>query len=94
MTYKEQLKHPKWQRKRLEIFDRDKWKCLICNTEGDETNQLTIHHLYYLPGLMAWDYEDESLKTCCAKCHHILTFDLSKLSGLIAWQIITSKLIL
>ncbi len=28
MTYAEQLKDPRWQKRRLEILQRDEWRCL------------------------------------------------------------------
>jgi 5-methylcytosine-specific restriction endonuclease McrA len=40
-TYSEKLTHPKWQRKRLEILNRDGFKCVLC---GNEEMQLQIHH--------------------------------------------------
>lgn len=48
MTYKEKLKDPRWQKKRLEIFDRDGWKCVEC---GDKDSTLNVHHIFYLSGL-------------------------------------------
>ena len=30
MNYSEQLKSPKWQKKRLEIMQRDKFTCQLC----------------------------------------------------------------
>lgn len=33
LTYEEQLKRPEWAAKRLEILERDGFKCIDCNTE-------------------------------------------------------------
>ena len=88
MNYKEQIKHPKWQRKRLEIFERDNWKCRICQ---ENNKQLQVHHLYYLPNTMIWDYDNEAMVTLCEEHHRQLTYDLSKLSGLIAFEILSHK---
>lgn len=88
MTYKEQMKSPKWQKKRLEIMQRDNFKCTIC---GNDKDQLHIHHLYYRPGFKIFDYENESLVTVCNKCHEKLTHDLPKLSGLIAFKILKKE---
>lgn len=49
MKYSEQLKHPKWQKKRLEILKRDKWKCKKCK---DDTTTLNVHHKEYLCAFM------------------------------------------
>jgi len=65
-TYSEKLKHPKWQKKRLEIMERDKFKCKLC---GDEETMLQIHHKEYVNGNDPWDYEDRELITLCEHCH-------------------------
>lgn len=88
MNYSEQINDPRWQRKRLKIFERDNFTCRTCK---DKEKQLQVHHLYYLPGLLIWEYEDEALVTVCKDCHEILTKELGKLSGLIAFQILQNK---
>jgi len=87
MNYTEQLTDGRWQKKRLEIFQRDNFKCRCCKT----TNKLTVHHLYYVPKTMIWDYDDEGLITICKECHNKITFDLAKLSGIIAFKILTGE---
>lgn len=64
--YSELLKDPRWQKKRLEIMERDKWCCAVCH---DKTNTLMVHHKYYEHGRAPWDYPDESLVTLCEFCH-------------------------
>jgi hypothetical protein len=66
MEYIELLKSPKWQRKRLEIFDRDGFTCRFC---GATDNQLHVHHLIYLKDKYPWEYGDEYLLTLCDICH-------------------------
>lgn len=66
MTYKEKLLDPKWQKKRLEIFERDLFKCQHCE---DYESTLHVHHTYYEFGKEIWDYENESLITLCESCH-------------------------
>ena len=44
MTYKEKLLDPRWQKKRLEILNRDNFTCQCC---GDDKKTLNIHHKYY-----------------------------------------------
>jgi hypothetical protein len=65
MTYSEKLKDPRWQKKRLEIFNRDNWTCLKC---GSSTKTLVVHHLKYKSD--PWEIEDEFLKTLCEDCHN------------------------
>ncbi len=64
--YSEKLKHPKWQKKRLQILERDNYFCQSC---GDDENQLHVHHIKYIFGKEIWDYKDELLITLCHNCH-------------------------
>ncbi|WP_349966282.1 HNH endonuclease [Phocaeicola massiliensis] len=66
MNYKEQIKSPKWQKRRLEILQRDDFKCQIC---GDSENTLNVHHLVYHKDRNIWEYEDWELITLCEECH-------------------------
>lgn len=70
MTYAEKLKDPRWQRKRLEIFQRDDFKCIWCK---DSTKTLHVHHLKYERKNEPWDYNNEYLVTVCEYCHEIET---------------------
>ena len=58
---------PRWQRKRLEIFNRDAWKCVQCN---DSTTELHVHHKVYRGEL--WEAHNDELQTLCHKCHSAL----------------------
>lgn len=66
MEYNEQIKHPSWQRRRLEILSRDNFTCQIC---GSRDRALHVHHLVYEKGRMIWDYPDSRLITLCEECH-------------------------
>lgn len=66
MSYAEQLKHPFWQRKRLEVLGDANWKCECCD---DGTRTLHVHHKRYVKGRMAWEYEREELAALCEECH-------------------------
>ena len=67
-TYSEKLKHPKWQRRRLEIMSRDNFTCKIC---GDTETPFNVHHLSYSGE--PWDAPEEQLITLCVDCHHIVS---------------------
>lgn len=54
--YLEKLKDPRWQKKRLEIFERDNWTCKSCN---DRNSTLNVHHLIYHRDLEPWEYPNE-----------------------------------
>lgn len=64
--YSDQFKDPRWQRKRLEIFERDGWSCQSC---GDAESTLNVHHMRYLGNLDPWDYPNDLLITLCEECH-------------------------
>lgn len=64
--YAELLRHPLWQKKRLQIMERDKWVCTGCLSS--ETT-LNVHHKKYVWGRKPWEYEDSELITLCEICH-------------------------
>lgn len=64
--YYEKLKDPRWQKKRLEVFQRDEFRCQAC---FDDESTLTVHHRYYDKGLEPWEYPLEALVTLCQNCH-------------------------
>lgn len=65
MTYSEKLKDPRWQRKRLEIMERDDFTCRDC---GSRDKTLHVHHCHYDKG-EPWEARDDILLTLCADCH-------------------------
>ena len=65
-SYAEKLKDPRWQKKRLEIFERDGWECVRC---GDATTELHVHHKRYDKWKNPWDYNNQDLETLCEFCH-------------------------
>ena len=66
MTYAEKFKDPRWQKKRLEVLERDKWACKNC---GDSESTLHVHHKYYTKGKDPWEYPIDAFLTLCAECH-------------------------
>ncbi len=65
-TYLDLLKNPKWQQKRLQILERDKFKCQDC---GDDESTLHVHHKIYYSDRKPWEYKDSELITLCEGCH-------------------------
>lgn len=65
-SYFELLKDPRWQKKRLEIMERDGWSCRRCS---DCESTLSVHHQYYEKGFDPWDYDSATLITLCDPCH-------------------------
>jgi hypothetical protein len=66
MNYQELLKHPKWQKKRLQIMERDNWKCNGCKSEE---KTLHVHHKIYIKDRKPWEYKDGNFITYCHDCH-------------------------
>jgi hypothetical protein len=64
--YAAKWKDPRWQKKRLLIFERDNFTCQLCRDKG---TTLSVHHRYYIKGADPWDYLDDCLVTLCEPCH-------------------------
>jgi 5-methylcytosine-specific restriction endonuclease McrA len=64
--YFEQYKDPRWQKKRLEIMQRDEFMCQNCY---DRESTLNVHHKYYIYNRKPWEYPNELLITLCKECH-------------------------
>lgn len=66
MEFKEQYKHPFWQKRRLEVLETAEFSCTCC---GDDETQLHVHHRQYFKGRMIWEYADDELEVLCETCH-------------------------
>lgn len=64
--YAEKLKDPRWQKKRLEILNRDNFTCKHCDAK-DKT--LHVHHKTYVYGNDPWDYHENNFVSLCQDCH-------------------------
>lgn len=67
-SYAELLKDPRWQKKRLEIMQRDNFTCQLC---GSKEKHLNVHHLYYNGYKEPWEYENDAMITVCDECHKL-----------------------
>ena len=65
MTYSEQLRDPRWQRKRLETLNAAGWKCGQCH---NDRRTLHVHHLLYRK-IAPWGYSLDELEVLCEPCH-------------------------
>lgn len=70
--YSKKLLDPRWQKKRLQILNRDKFTCRVC---GDKETTLHIHHEKYERGKEPWDYPNSNLYTLCADCHSFIEYE-------------------
>ena len=68
-TYWQKLRDPRWQKRRLEILQRDKFTCRLC---ADDASTLHVHHLRYERGADPWESLGFSLLTVCENCHEAM----------------------
>lgn len=62
-----QYKDPRWQKKRLQVMERDGFMCRSCQDTGTTLN---VHHAVpYRKDTKPWEYEDDELITLCEDCH-------------------------
>jgi hypothetical protein len=67
MSYSDKLKDPRWQKKRLQILDRDDFTCRYCS---DTETELHVHHLEY--NGEPWQQSNDKLITLCKHCHYAI----------------------
>lgn len=68
MTYSQKLKDPRWQKKRLEILERDNWTCKCCSGKKET---LHVHHISYNWSKDPWDYDEKNFIILCGFCHEL-----------------------
>jgi hypothetical protein len=59
----------RWQKLRLRVMERDKWRCKACGKGDGDGVVLNVHHAYYTAGTSPWEYPLDSLVTYCEDCH-------------------------
>lgn len=67
--YLDLLRNPLWQKKRLDIMNRDNWTCAECKSGLNDAKTLHVHHIKYVFGRDPWDYPDANFETLCEDCH-------------------------
>jgi len=68
MNYEDQLKTSAWMQRKYDILKRDNFVCSECLCDNFE-KPLEVHHITYIPGRKAWEYQDYLLVTLCRDCH-------------------------
>ena len=67
-----------WQRKRLEILERDQHLCKLCLYRGVINNKaLEVHHIVPIKDNEELKLEDSNLVTVCSTCHSLVEDDKS-----------------
>ena len=66
--YQRLLLDVRWLQRRVQILNARGNRCEDCGSPGP---QLNVHHGYYRPGRMPWDYPDSALHVLCRSCHEV-----------------------
>lgn len=82
MNYSEKLRDPRWQKKRLEILERDGFACRACK---DKSTELHIHHESYSGN--PWEAHQDRLRTYCKHCHAVAEY-LKKIEDAVLLEVI------
>lgn len=64
--YWQKLKDPRWQKMRLEVMNREGFRCEYCGKKDDTLN---VHHAFYEKGKEPWEYDPRMLHCVCESCH-------------------------
>lgn len=79
-AYWEKLKDPRWQKKRLDVLNESNFECQSC---GEKSKELHVHHPAYVKGREPWEYEADELRVYCLDCHQEAYDDLEVLTELL-----------
>lgn len=74
-SYSDKLQDPRWQKLRLDVFNRDAFTCRSCN---DSKTELNVHHLKYTGH--PWQAPIDDLVTLCRHCHSCIELVKGKYS--------------
>ena len=55
-----------WEKKRLEILERDNYECQVCKEEGGFAPATTVHHILHLENRPDLALDDDNL--LCLRC--------------------------
>lgn len=66
VPWRDQYKHPNWQRMRLFVLKRDGFKCVNCRSLN---KTLHCHHLKYNRNGAIWEVPHWYIVTLCEDCH-------------------------
>lgn len=81
MDFKDQYKHPMWQKKRLDVLADSEFVCQRC---FDDESQLHVHHRQYFKGRMIWEYDNSELEVLCESCHEAAHAEIDELKHLLS----------
>lgn len=59
----------KWKTYRKEVIRLDGNQCVRCGRTASEGAVLQVHHKYYIPNRMPWEYPHDACEAICKRCH-------------------------
>lgn len=68
LGYHQQLRDPRWLRLALALKEEHGWCCEHCKRPQGQV-ELSIHHTFYVTGLMMWEHPRCLLMCLCSECH-------------------------
>lgn len=83
-SFKDQYRHPKWQKKRLEILSDRAYECEFCQ---DSETELQVHHIEYTQGKKVWEYGEDNFLCLCKPCHERLSDALLDTRRKASWEV-------
>ena len=60
----------RWKLKRLAIFKRDKYLCVLCKRYGKHTEATVVHHIKHVDEYPELAFTDSNLQSLCIACHN------------------------
>jgi len=88
--YSDKFKDPRWQKKRLEILERDDFTCKRCK---DKTSTLHVHHKWYDKGKNPWEYSENCFVTLCELCHETEHSESNDYKGILLTTLLSKGLL-
>lgn len=83
MNYSEQLKTEQWKIFRNKVFNHYKGcGCIGCGDYSNEGKH-EIHHLRYIKGRKAWEYDMKDVVPLCRGCHDLYHKTRERLENLL-----------
>jgi 5-methylcytosine-specific restriction endonuclease McrA len=64
--YSDLLKDPRWEKHRKMLLNAHGYECMKC---GATDIRLQVHHKYYKPGVLPWNYPVDAYEILCVNCH-------------------------
>ena len=60
-----------WEKKRLEILERDNYECQRCKEKGGFSPATCVHHIKHLKDRPDLALDDDNLVSLCDACHNL-----------------------